>query len=72
MRKRTQLVAQFLGGREHTSEDAVAELSVFVHPVLQVARLLPVALHVTDTALSTALHAVHVSPALHVDPPAQK
>lgn len=72
IRKRTQFVAQFLDGSVQTSDDAVAELSVFVHPILQVARLLPAAVHVTDTALSTALHAVHVSPALHVDPPAQK
>ena len=55
-----------------TSDELEPELSVSVVPVLQVARLLLAALHITDTALSTAVHAVHVSPALQVDPPAQK
>ena len=70
MLQRTQFVAQFLDGSAHTSDDPDAELSIFVHPALHVARLLPLAVHVTDLALSTALHAVHESCALHVDPPA--
>ena len=67
-----QFVAQLRAGRAQTSDAADTVLSVFAHPFLQVARLLLAAVHVTEAALTTAVHAVHVSPALHVAPPAQK